>query len=195
MSRRFNVAVVVAAGVLITLPLVLSAQTNEARFLGRPEFSEGNALGYFIWKEDDKWKLRWTTFGSNHRFSGRIVVEGGDIRDFKRIDVDTERKVLVPGRRPRVVRGPRGRVIGTTGGRAPVVAEKKEDHIHQESERLIVFNTETNDDMDGADFRVTNSATALRLFLEIDGKPRPDEVEAGKGNFKPNEHPVVIRLR
>jgi len=33
------------------------------------------------------------------------------------------------------------------------------------------------------------------MVLEIDGKPRPAEVEAGKGNFKPNENPVVIRLR
>jgi hypothetical protein len=29
----------------------------------------------------------------------------------------------------------------------------------------------------------------------LDGKPRPLEVEVGKENFKPNEYPLVVRLR
>jgi hypothetical protein len=85
--------------------------------------------------------------------------------------------------------------VGVQSGRGAVVATRTEDRIQQETERIIVFNTETDDDLDGIDFKVTSPTTLIRFFLEIDGKPRPAEVEVGKGNFKPNEHPVVARLR
>lgn len=180
-------AVVLSAGLI--------AQTNEARFLGKPEFSSGDALGYFIWKDGDTWKLRWTTFGATHRFSGRIVVEGGELRDFKRVDVDEERRVIAPGRPARVVRGPRGGAVAVRPGRGAVVATRTEDRIEQESERVIVFKTETDDDVDGVDFKVTASTAVIRMNLEIDGRPRPEEVEVGRNNYKPAENPVVVRLR
>lgn len=173
----------------------LRADIREGQADGRPTFSEGKALGYFVWKEGDTWKVRWTTFGSEHRFSGHVVLEGGQLKSFKRVDADTERKVLAPGRAPRVVRGPRGRVVGRTGGRAPVVAERQEDHINQESEREIVFNTQTDDDIDGFDFKVGEATDRIRLNLLIDGEPRRGEIEVGRTNFKPAEDPLVIALR
>src|SRR6185295_10057282 len=106
-----------------------------------------------------------------------------------------ERKVIAPGRPPRVVRGPRGRVRGVAGGRAPVVASREEDKIEQETERLIRFVTRTDDDIDGFDVKVTDSTEVIRFVLEIDGQPRPAEVEVGRENFKPNENPLVVRLR
>jgi hypothetical protein len=167
------------------------ADIGVARALGRPEFKEGKALGYFVWKDGDTWKVRWTTFGAEHRFTGRVVLEGGSISDFDRVDPDTERRVVRPGRAPR--RGPRGRVV--IPGRPPVVASREEDLIEQETERLIRFNTRTNDDIDGFDFKVTGATDQLRFVLEIDGKPRPREVEVGRENVVPNENPLVIRLR
>lgn len=179
---------------LVSLPSTLKADVLVARVLGEPKFSEGKALGYFVWKDGDTWKLRWMTFGAEHRFSGRIVVEGGEIRSMKRIDVDTERKVIAPGRAPRVVRGPRGRVVGRTGGRGAVVASKEEDKIEQETEQIIRFNTATDEDVDGVNFELRGNPRLVRFLLEIDGKPRPEEVEVGRTNFKPNEHPLVVRL-
>ena len=134
------------------------------------------------------------TFGSEHRFTGRIRLEGGAIQSFKRIDVDTEIKLLAPGRPGHVVRGPRGHVVGRTGGRPPVVASREEDRIEQETEQVIRFATRT-DDLDGLDFKVTPATELLRFVLEIDGKPHPAEVEVGRENFKPGEHPLVVRLR
>jgi hypothetical protein len=192
--QRLATAFLCAAGLLASAS-ALVADTAPARFDGRPAFSEGKALGYFIWKDGETWKLRWMTFGADHRFSGRIAVEGGQVRSLKRIDVDEERRVVAPGRRPRLVRGPRGRVIGGTGGRPPVVASREEDRIEQETERLIRFVTRTDDDVDGLDFTVDGAAEVLRFVLEIDGAARPAEVEVGRGNFKPNESPVVVRLR
>jgi hypothetical protein len=194
MTRRLAGFLVFVCLTVLLLKAPLVADTAAARFVGQPEFSEGDALGYFIWKDGDTWKLRWTTFGAEHRFSGRITLEGGEIASFKRIDVDTERKVIAPGRPGRVVRGPRGRVRGVVGGRGPVVASREEDAIEQETEQLIRFATITDDDVDGIDFKVTSSTRVLRFVLEIDGMPRPAEVEVGRQNFKPEEHPLVVQL-
>ena len=188
-----RIAIAVFAAALLVATNVLLAQTDASRFNGKPTFSEGDALGYFVWNDGDTWKLRWTTFGAEHRFNGRIVVEGGEIRSFKRIDVDTERKVIAPGRGRRVVRGPAGRA--RVVGRPPVVATREEDHVEQESESVIRFATRTDDDLDGCEFKVTPGAQAIRLVLEIDGVARPEEVEVGAANFKPNQSPLVIRLR
>ena len=195
MYKRLLCALSGFAVIMVLFGHTAFAQTNVARFEGEPKFDEGKALGYFIWKDGDTWKLRWTTFGGEHVFSGRIAIEGGEFKSMKRIDVDEERKVIRPGRAPHVVRGPRGRVVGTTGGRAPVVATREEDHIVQETEQLIRFNTRTNDDMDGVNFKVSDDTRVIRFNLEIGGEPRPREVEVGKNNFKPLENPVIVRLR
>jgi hypothetical protein len=185
----------VLAGALVVLSPLVGADTAAVRFDGRPTFSEGKALGYFVWRDGDTWKLRWTTFGAEHVFSGRITAEGGEFRSMKRIDVDTERRVIAPGRPPRVVRGPRGGVRGVVPGRGAVVASREEDIIEQETEQLIRFRTRTDDDVDGLEFKVTDPTEILRMVLEIDGVPRPAEVEVGRNNFKPNENPLVIRFR
>jgi hypothetical protein len=109
--------------------------------------------------------------------------------------VDEERKVIRPGVAPHVVRGPRGKIIGTRPGRAPVVAERDLDKIEQEDEHTVRWLTNTNDDVDGLDVKVTDGATGLRLTLMIDGQARPNEVEVGKSNFKPGELPVRVKLR
>jgi hypothetical protein len=180
---------------LLCVAPLATAQTLAARFDGRPEFKEGKALGYFIWRDGDTWKLRWTTFGAEHRFNGRIVLEGGELKSFKRIDVDEERKVIRPGAPTRVVRGPAGRVRAVRPGRAPVVAERTEDKIEQEDERTLLWLTRTDDDIDGIDFKVSESTIVIRFNLMIDGEARPAEVEVGKENFKPNENPVRVRLK
>ena len=184
-----------AAAALLLLPNASPAQIPAATFDGRPEFKEGKALGYFIWRDGDTWKLRWTTFGAEHRFTGRITIEGGQITSMKRIDVDTERKVIRPGRAPHVVRGPRGRVRGVAPGRGAVVAKREEDHIEQETEHLIRFATHTDDDIDGVDFKVSDRPAIIRFVLEIDGRPRPAEIEVGRANFLPNENPLTVRFR
>ena len=192
---RIGLKVVLATALaLVSMPSTLQADVLVARVQGEPKFSEGKALGYFIWKDGDTWKLRWMTFGAEHRFTGRIVVEGGEIKSMKRIDVDTERKVVAPGRAGRVVRGPRGNVVGRTRGRGAVVASKEEDKIEQETEQVIRFNTATDEDIDGVNFELKGNPRLVRFVLEIDGKPRPEEVEVGRTNFKPNENPLVVRF-
>lgn len=193
--RDPGVRILLCAATVLVASVATLADVPVDRLDGRPKFSEGDALGYFVWKDGDTWKLRWTTFGAQHRFSGRIVVEGGEIRSMKRVDADTERRVIAPGRPPRVVRGPRGRVRGVDRGRSATVATREEDRIEQESEREIRFLTRTDDDIDGLDFKVTDSTRNVRFMLQIDGAPKPAEVEVGRSNFKPNAHPLVVQVR
>ena len=118
MMTRLGLAFGIA--LLVGGAMTLQAATAAARFDGKPEFKEGKAFGYFIWRDGDTWKVRWTTFGAEKRFTGSVFVEGGELKAFKRIDVDEERKVIRPGRPTRVARGPRGRVRTVQPGRGPV---------------------------------------------------------------------------
>lgn len=172
----------------------LDASTESAAFDGRPKFSEGEGRGYYLWRDGDTWHVRWTTFGGQHRFTGRVHAEGGDLKALKRVDVDAERRVVAPGRPPHVAVGPRGRAH-VVGGRPARVAVREEDHIQFDGDRAIRFTTRTDDDIDGFDFKVTDGVRVLRFNLEIDGAPRPAEIEIGKRNFKPREDPLVVHLR
>jgi hypothetical protein len=183
------------AAMAICVSAVLHAATPAARFDGRPQFKEGKALGYFIWRDGDTWKVRWTTFGSEKRFTGSVIVEGGELKSFKRIDVDTERRVIRPGRPTRVIRGPRGRVRTVEPGRGPVVSARDEDHVNQENEHEIRFAARTDDDVDGFDFKVGDRTERIRFRLEIDGRMKADEIEIGARNIHPEEDPLVAVLR
>lgn len=192
MTRLIQLVVVVAAA-LVAAPVLQAAPA--ARFDGKPQFKEGKALGYFIWREGDTWKVRWTTFGAQKHFTGHVDVEGGALTSFKRIDVDEERRVIRPGRAPRVVRGPRGNVRRVQPGRGAVVAERDEDHINQENEHEIRFSARTDDDIDGFDFKVGPRTNRIRFRLEIDGKMKPDDIEIGARNFHPEDDPLFAVLQ
>ena len=72
---------IVAAVILFTL-LVLSAPGAQAqieKFDGKPDFSKGSDLGYFIWHEGDTWKVRWTTTCAMRNFTGHVTAEGGKL--------------------------------------------------------------------------------------------------------------------
>ena len=192
MSRMRLAAMLIASMVLADLHLVAADRDD---FAGRPSFKEGRDLGYYVWTDGDTWHVRWTTMGSMRHFTGTVTAEGGDLKSLKRIDVETERKIIRPGRAPRVVRGPRGRARGVAGGRPAVVATREQDHIEMDGDRRIRFNARTDDDIDGYDFKVTREVKAVRFVLEIDGASRAADVEAGRNNHHPAQNPFVVQLR
>jgi hypothetical protein len=158
---------------------------------GRPTFAEGTDLAYYVWHEGKTWKVRWTTMGRIRHFTGSVLAEGGKLKSLKRIDVETERRVVYPGRQPQIVYGPYGRPHAV-GGRAPVVEEKKQDKIEKEGDSTIVFSAITRNDIDGFDFNIDDNVKTLRFVLEIDGAPRPHNLVVGKENQKPNSLPLVV---
>jgi hypothetical protein len=192
MSRRRTTGLLAAVFAFACLQFDASAQNA---FEGKPAFKEGRDLGYYVWSDGDTWHVRWTTMGARRHFRGTVVAEGGELKSLKRIDVETERKVIRPGRAPHVVRVPRGRVKGVAGGRPAVVATKVEDHIEMDGDSRIRFNAQTDDDIDGYDFKVSNDVKTLRFVLEIDGASRAADVEAGRGNKHPPQNPFVVQLR
>lgn len=187
---------IVAAVFLFTLLMlhVPGAQAQVAQFNGKPDFSKGSELGYFIWRDGDTWKVRWTTTGAMRAFSGVVTAEGGELRSLNRIDVETERRIIRPGHAPRITVGPRGRVHAR-GGRPAVIAKREQDHITKDGDRRIRFHARTDDDIDGFDFKVDGNVTALRFNLEIDGKGLPRYVEVGKDNQHPPNVPFAVQLR
>lgn len=188
--RVITLALGVAALCLASLGAI-----EQAAFDGKPTFKEGDSFGYYLWKDGDTWKVRWTTFGANRVFAGSVHVVGGAIDDFKGIDVDVERRIIAPGRPARVVRGPRGRIVNVRPGRAPVVATRAEDHITQEDGNTIRFRTRTDDDIDGFDFKARGGAERIRFVLEIDGRSRPVDIHIGRHNAHPADNPFVVPLR
>ena len=162
-------------------------------FDGRPVFAEGVDLGYYLWRDGDTWKVRWTTKGRMRSFTGLVESTGGKLKSLKRIDVESERKVLYPGRAPAVWVGPRGRVHAR-GGRAPVVVENKQDKIDKDGDYRIVFTARTNNDLDGFDFKLGDGVTSLRFILEIDGRAMPRLVEIGQNNVKARSLPLIVHL-
>ena len=175
----------------LVVPPGVRAQAD--MFEGKPVFAEGADLGYYVWKEGRKWHVRWTTMGRLRNFTGSVVAAGGKLKSLKRIDVESERRVLYPGRAPHVVYGPRGRPHAR-GGRAPVVVERKQDVIEKDGDYRIVFRAATNNDIDGFDFSVDDNVKSLNLVLQIDGQSLPREVEIGKENRKAVSLPLVAIL-
>ena len=179
--------------VLSSLVVSPGAQAQGDMFDGKPVFAEGTDLSYYVWKEGHKWHVRWTTMGRLRRFTGSVVAEGGKLKSLKRIDVETERRVLYPGRAPHVVYGPRGRPY-LRGGSAPVVVERKQDIIEKEGDYRIAFTAATNNDIDGFDFNVDDNVNSLRFVLQIDGQSLPRNVETGRENRKATSLPLVVVL-
>ena len=183
---------------LAVLPLLLVVPNRGAAqaemYDGRPAFAEGVELGYYLWRDGDKWHVRWTTQGLMRNFVGSVTAEGGKLNSLKRIDVEAESRVLYPGRPRRVVVGPRGRAR-VRGGRAPVVVTREQDRIEKDGDHRIVFAARTNDDIDGFNFEVDPHVATLRFVLNIDGRAMPNVIEVGQHNQKPGPLPLFVRLK
>ena len=182
---------------LLCVPLLVwstPARAQATEFDGRPVFAEGVDLGYYLWKDGDTWRLRWTTKGIMRRFAGSVTAEGGELKSLKRVDVEKERLVLYPGRPAHLGVGPRGR-LRMKGGRAPVVVSRDQDRIEKDGDNRIVFSARTDDDIDGFDFKADDQVTVLRFLLDIDGRQLPNLVEYGRNNQKATSIPLIVRLR
>ncbi len=191
MLKRMILMVGFLMAVMTTAAMAQSVST----FNGKPDFSKGDETSYYVWSIGDEWHVRWTTDGTAHRFNGSVLSEGGELKSLKRIDVESESRVVRSGRAPHVVRGPRGRVIGVGGGRAPVVVTKEQDKIEKDGDHRIHFFSTNDGDIDGFDFKVDKNVASLKFALEIDGKPAPRRIEVGKSNAKVSGVPFTVSLK
>jgi hypothetical protein len=54
---------------------------------GRPRYEPGESTGYFVWKDESGWHVRWTAKAGRPRFSGRISSDGF-LADYKAVGQD-----------------------------------------------------------------------------------------------------------
>ncbi|MFN0108116.1 MAG: hypothetical protein ACKVZH_04615 [Blastocatellia bacterium] len=186
---------ILMVGFLMAVMTTAAMAQSAATFDGRPDFSKGDEISYYVWRDGDEWHVRWTTNGTAHKFNGSVLSEGGELKSLKRIDVESESKVVRSGRAPRVVRGPRGRVVGVGGGRAPVVVNREQDKIEKDGDHRIHFFSTNDGDIDGFDFKVDKNVTSLKFAFEIDGRTAPRKVEVGKSNSKVSGVPFTVSLK
>jgi hypothetical protein len=85
-------------------------------------------------------------------------------------------------------------LIGVYPGRPARVVEKTQDHIMMDGDRTIRFDTKTDDDIDGFDFKTENKVKALRVVLRINGQPVPKMIEVGRNNVRPAGNPFVVNI-
>ncbi|MGH9801314.1 MAG: hypothetical protein ACRD82_13185, partial [Blastocatellia bacterium] len=100
MLKRMILMVGFLMAVMTTVAMAQSAST----FDGKPDVSKGDEIRYYVWRDGDQWHVRWTTNGTMHRFNGSVMSEGGELKSLKRIDVESESRVVRSGRAPHVVR-------------------------------------------------------------------------------------------
>ena len=191
-STRYSLIVVVSFLLLVgTAPL--TATEKASKLDGEPSFSEGFDAGYFVWKEGDTWKVRWTTKGQQRHFNGTVIADSGKLKSLKRIDVEKTSRVVRKGRRTRVVRGPGGRAR-VRRGRGPVVATKTQDKIEKDGDRKILFDSKTDADIDGFDFKPDKKVETLRFALRMGGESRIGLIHLGKNRQRPTRTPFAVSL-
>lgn len=194
MRRARRVLLLLGALVMTAATVTASARQAASSYDGRPAFKEGFDRGYFVWRDGDKWHVRWTTRGQPHQFTGSVRATGGTLEDLKRVDLDEELRIIRPGAPPHVVRGPRGRVRGVAPGRPAVVAEKTNDHVERVDDHLIRWTSRTSADIDGFDFKASK-VERLAFDLKIDGVSKPADVQTGRDNARPPSNPFTMNAR
>lgn len=172
---------------LAAVPILMLAPAPVAQssmFDGRPAFSQSVELGYYLWRDGDSWHVRWTTKGRARTFAGSVSASSGSLKSFRRIDVDSERKILYPGR---------GRLLTVVVG-APSASAGRPPVLKMGDDGKIIFDALTENDIDGFDFEVED-VDELRFDLEIDGSALPNRVMIGRKNQKPPALPLTLTLK
>lgn len=193
MKRKTPLACVLGALAVLTAAGASPAAEPAAAFDGRPDFTAGEDRGYWIWRDGDRWSVRWTTMGGTRFFAGSIESENGDLKHLDRVDVERESRLIRGGRAPRARVGPRGRVH-VRPGRAPVVATREEDKIAKDGDRRIVWTSRTQADVDGFDFEVGRKVTRLRFELRVGGRAWPGNTSTGGAGAAPAANPFEVEL-
>lgn len=181
---------------MAVMPIMMLAPApamQTAVYDGRPAFSRSLDLGYYVWREGDKWHVRWTTKNRGNTFAGSVTAMGGKLKSLRQIDVAAEWKILNPGGRLLTISVDPGASRGVRSG-LPVFSSRDRDHSKMEGDSQIVFNARTENNIDGFDFTV-DDVDELQINLEIDGRALPNRVAVGRKNEKPLSLPLTVTLR
>ena len=189
--KQTSFALLILVIVMLAVPRAFAQKLEE--FDGKPEFTEGLELGYYVWRDGDTWHIRWTTTGTKRHFTGLVLAEGGNLKSIKRVDLESD-TLVVRRRAPRTTIDRRGHPHTSAGGEPVVTRRRSQDKVEKDGNQRIRFDAHNDGDIDGFDFRVEKNVTALRFTMEINGKDAHKHVKVGKNNSKMLETPFTIKL-
>ena len=190
-TRRMRAALLMAPA-LVCLVAVGAHAEPAAQFDGAPRLTEGRATGYFVWREGLVWKVRWTTDGREHHFSGTVAVEGGTLTSMARVDDAEERRTVRRARGSRAQRNTRNRVrrAGQPGD-----GPDGDDEVTRASDGQIRFDVLSREPLDGFDFAMTATTERIRFAFEPAGQGSNVAVVFGLRNLRATVNPLVAILR
>jgi hypothetical protein len=155
---------------------------------GQPRFDQGD--GYYLWKGDGKWHLRWVASDRARELKGIVAATGGKLTNLKENDSEKETIAFLSWQRRLTVSTDRA----DPGIRIPDAPSANRAAIRPDGDDKIVFEARTTNSIGGFDFTPDDSVTSLQVDLLLDKKSTPGFVRLGKSSKKANELPLIISL-
>jgi len=159
-------------------------------FDGRPAFSGKELPAYYIWRDGNRWHVRWSSLTRVRYFTGSILADSSSLSDLRKVDPYREYTVMYPQREKLLT--------VTLGDRHPAGLANDESfsrNIRMKGKQMIVFSSNINDGVDGFDFTTTEGVHTLTFDLMIEGKPALGIVYVGSEGTAPNSLPLVVAVK
>jgi hypothetical protein len=155
---------------------------NRVNYTGRPTMLHpGNAMGYFIWQDGDRWYVESTTNGKVQNFSGVIETNGkfSDIQAVKTKRDDRDGQSFLE------------RIADLLGRNR----DRNNDRFTIDSNnKRINFSFKTVDEADGLAFTLREGAF-IKFTLDVDGiLMDSSRIYLGKQNRNPTDNPFRIAI-
>lgn len=129
---------------------------------GRPKYKNGQPARYVVWHDADGWHLR-TTTNKDTKFDGAVEIVGGKFVNLQPATVE-----------------------GKAGAKKKANPKSADYGTWNPEHTVFQFNFSTRDEgSDGFDMKVSDTATAIKFVLKVNGKEVPEAIFIGSKN----EHP------
>jgi len=138
--------------------------------------SPGNAFGYFIWQDQDRWIVETSTMGKERKFTGTIETDGS-ISDLKTLRTErSDGDIQSTGSKIKFA-------FKTGGPETGFVVSNGDNHPHEYPDKVSGFSFLVND------------GSALNLNLYVDGHPiDPSSIYLGRSNRNPSSSEFKILI-
>ncbi len=154
-------------------------QNDSSRFQGQPSaLNPGNAFGYFLWQDQNRWYLQTTTTGAERQFRGVIETDGTFSEVEKMRSMRSEGAVVD-------VSGNKIEFAFKTGGSASGITLSFPDGLKMNQA----------DKLSGLSFRTADGAR-LNFTLYVDGGAiDPSNIYIGSANMHPSSNVIQTNFR
>ncbi len=153
--------------------------SGSSRYLGQPAaLNPGNAFGYFIWQDQNRWYLQTTTYGEERNFKGVIETEGtfSEVQKMRSLRTDNTRVDTA---------GNKIRFEFKTGGSGNGISFSFPEGLKMNQ----------IDKVSGLSFLAPDGGR-LKFTLYVDGVAiNPSNIYLGSSNWHPSSNVILINPR